>query len=298
MLAGSVAIAQDVAQFSTDKLDRITPENHSGEEDPIFSTRPAKKKEADPVAAATVPTAEPSLEPLPGMVPPPSKLPAFSETKRPISLKSTAPAPAPAATKPNSFMPEKIPFGRVEKPLAPEVPVGPRTTVAIPVPNVDAVEVSEPAPPAPPPPGADPVSEDASLPTEFSSPIFEGTDNGMPRKIVIRALNKVTAQSQLFRIRPGETVSFGKLKITATICRVSVPTSQSDSAGLLDIREEQPGIVGMKALFHGWMYASSPSITSLEHPIYDVTMVNCDIASPAPKVDEKPAEKAPSKKKK
>lgn len=213
----------------------------------------------------------------------------------------TLPAPGtqamPASPPPFSTYQGKIPFGRAES-SGPVIPSGPRNVEAVPVVGVDAVEASEAAPPTPPPPGSDPAQEDPAEPTDLTSPIFEAEPSAdkIPRKILIRALNKVTAQAALLTLKPGETVKFGQLEITAQTCRTSAPTSQTDYAAYLDIVEQIPKMPAPKALFHGWMYASSPSITSLEHPVYDVTMVECKAVptTPAPeeKSDKKPAKKA------
>ena len=244
-----------------ESMQRITPADHDDAD--LLSTKPAKR----PTLA---PAVQEPLTPLPWQAP-------------------KAPAAAP---KPNMFQPAKVPFKRASESYpgaGKEIPSGPHTAVAVPVGDVDAVEVSEPAPPTPPAAGADPVKEDETMPTELTSPIFEGAeDNGGPRKIIIRILNKVTAQAMLFKSRPNDVVKFGKLTVNTVMCRNSAKNSQSDSAALLDIREELPGKEGgVKQLFRGWMYASSPSITALEHPIYDVTMVACEIAADLPKPEEK-----------
>ncbi len=269
-MAGAVVAAGSAfAQESTGTIapppplmERIVPEQ--GQDDGMLSTRPVAKKEA------------------------PAPLPWQQE--------KTAPAPAPIAAptppKPNNYMP----FGRASAPIGEEIPAGPHTAAAAPVSDIDAVEASEPAPPEPPEEGADPVTEDASAPTELTAPIFGGVeDAGAPRKMLIRVLNKVTAQSTLFRAKPGDTIIFGKLKVNTLMCRVSSPESQADSAALLDIREAVQGKDKVKQLFRGWMYESSPSLTALEHPIYDVTMVGCEIAALAPKTEEK-QEKSDTKK--
>lgn len=202
------------------------------------------------------------------------------------------PAPAPfGGAKPNSFQ-GKVPFGKATAPMQ-EIPSGPHTAIATPVENVDSIEVSEPAPPTPVAPEADPATQDPAEPTELTSPMFDQAgDSGAPRKILIRVLNKVTAQSTLFRASPGDTVKFGRLEINTIMCRVSAPNSQKDYAALLDIHENLPDNKEKKPLFRGWMYASSPSIEALEHPIYDVTMVSCDLADAEPKKEEKPQKKA------
>ena len=257
-------------------LQRITPLDEDPGADDMLTTHPVKPH-PKPVAVAAPP---PSSD-----APPPASVPPAPTPPAP---------PTHSSAQPNSYQP--VPFGHASMPAASQVPSGPHSTEAVPVGTVDAIAVSEPAPPTPVAPGADPVKEDAAAPTEFNSPIFEGLkDDGLPRKISIRALNKVTAQSVLYKLRPGETANFGRLQITALMCHTSIPTSQTDYAGLLDIQEKLPGKDGIKPIFHGWMYASSPSVASLEHPIYDVTMVACDIATPEPKdepkTDKKPAAK-------
>jgi hypothetical protein len=111
-------------------------------------------------------------------------------------------------------------------------------------------------------------------------------------------LNKVTARSEMLTTPPGKTLNFGKLSIEARQCYQSVPNSLSDSVALLAIHEQVPDRKEPKLLFQGWMYASSPSITALEHPIYDVTMVECRMVPPEAKDaaegdDKKPAPKKP-----
>lgn len=228
-----------------------------------------------------------------------------------MTTRDEAPAPAPQkphdslpwskpespdAAKPAAPAPAKfkgiVPFGRVEMPKP--VLTGPRAVSAVPVEGVDAIEASEPAPPTPVAPEADPVQENPEEPTEFSSPIFkEEPEPRAPRKIVLRALNKVTAQAQMLKVKPGDTVAFGQLRIMGIACQASAPDSLTDYAALLNITEEMPAGQEPKPLFRGWMYASSPSIASLEHPVYDVTMVLCDIGS---KDDaEKPKEKSDTK---
>jgi hypothetical protein len=258
-------------------LDRITPLPEGGSSaDTMLSTRGAKKSSP---ADASQPSSQggnggTNLPPLPWTVAP-----------------SNAPAPfahAPATTgQPGNYLPSKVPFGHASMPVGPEVPSGPHDAIASPVAGVDAVQTSEPAPPTPLPPGANPAQEDPAQPTELTSPMFDEKDSGTPRRIVIRALNKVSGQAEILKIKPGETVAFGRLQILGVTCRTSIPTSQTDYAGLLDVRERLPGNEGMKPVFRGWMYASSPSITALEHPIYDLAMVDCDIAAPTEKAKEK-----------
>ena len=269
--------------------DRITPlpSGSDSVDDAVLSTHPVKKDTPTPSEAAPVKPEESAVPaPLPW-----KKMEPATSAAAPFGKPSSGGA-APAG---------KVPFGHASMPLGGPnaIPAGPHDAVAVPVGNVDAVTASEPAPPTPPPPGANPAKEDPALPTELTSPIFvdDKTDTA-PRRVVILALNKVTGQSSQFKLKPGETVQFGLLDITAIMCRASAPNSQPDYAGLLDVHERLPDKEGVKPIFRGWMYASSPSVTALEHPIYDLTMVDCDIESPADKAKEKPEKKDDAPKKK
>lgn len=219
-------------------------------------------------------------------------------TQRDDSMFTTHDAPAVPASPQHQIVipfgrgqsdgPTPVPFGQ-ERPAAPS---GPRGTMAVPVLGVDSIEASEAAPPEPIEPEADPTQADPAEPTDLTSPIFEEEKGAPPRKVTIRALNKVTAQSELLTLKTNEKTKFGQLEITAVTCRISSPTSQTDYAALLDISEHVLGgsTPQLKPLFRGWMYASSPSITALEHPVYDVTMVECADITPAKK-EEKSADK-------
>lgn len=272
VLMAGAALAQEAPLDAMPTMSRITPENKPAE-DSILST----KKPSANAPTAAVPAAAP--------------MPWQKAGSEPAKAASPFGATKPAG----NALPAKIPFGRAE-PAAPIIPSGPHSVEAAPVSSVDAVEVSEPAPPTPVAVGADPVAEDPALPTEYTSPMFDtATDSGAPRKIILRVLNKVTAQSAQIQAKPGEIIRFGQLEITAIMCRISAPTSPRDDAGLIDIMERAPDTGALKPLFRGWMYASSPSVVALEHPVYDVTMVECAIADPAPKSAEKQQEK-PAKK--
>lgn len=256
--------------MAEDAQERITP---TQADDSILST----KKELP----STAPLKQPAM---------PAGVSPFQHVEQ--GGPSAAAAPAPTAQQPQqsaNFQP-KIPFGRGEAATMKQVPSGPRSTEAVPVVSVDSVEASEPAPPTPVEPEAAPNEENAADPTELTSPIFGEEENKLaPRKMLLRALNKVTAQSASISLKPGEKVAFGQLEITGVNCQTSAPTSQTDYAALLEISEHQPGLNTLRPVFKGWMYASSPSITGLEHPIYDIALVECRMMPAAQKTDENDA---------
>ncbi len=225
-----------------------------------------------------------------------------SEFKNTVGGDTKPASEASGGSKPFGQYSPKIPFGKAE-PAAPIIPSGPHATIAVPVVDVDALDAPEAAPPEPVEAGADPVQENPAEPTELTSPIFEAEVGTVgTRSIVIRALNKVTAQSETMTLKSNQMVKFGQLQITAITCQTSVPTSQTDYAALLDIVEKLPTGDSTKPVFRGWMYASSPSIAALEHPVYDVTMVECKSMPRAAKAaktpEDKDAKEAPTPKEK
>lgn len=92
--------------------------------------------------------------------------------------------------------------------------------------------------------------------------------------VVLQGLDKVTARVWTFDARIGEPVRFGTLEINPRFCVRTPPEEPPESKAFLDIYEVRDG--AEKAdLFHGWMFASSPALNALEHPVYDVWVIDC-----------------------
>jgi hypothetical protein len=191
-----------------------------------------------------------------------------------------------------------VPFGKSTASQYQPIQESPHTATAGPVENIDAVQTSQPAPAAPAPPEADPANEDPSAPTELTAPIFSAEEHAPPRIAVVKVLNKVTARAQTVELRGGQMQKVGKLEVKASYCQRSAPSSLPDAAALLEIAEEVPGEEKVKPLFSGWMYQSSPSVSALEHPVYDVTLVECKDIGPTVQPKEKSEEKPKKAKKK
>ncbi len=94
---------------------------------------------------------------------------------------------------------------------------------------------------------------------------------------VLRALDKVTARTLDLVVPIGETVRYGTLEITSRQCLKKPPEETPETSTFLEIRElksdEEPITV-----FSGWMFASSPALNALEHPVYDVWVIDCKIS--------------------
>jgi hypothetical protein len=101
------------------------------------------------------------------------------------------------------------------------------------------------------------------------------------RVAIVEAIDKVTARSMRFEVEVGgRPVRFNKqLVFTARACEVSAPEELvEDSVAYLEVSVE-PRVnarnVETRQVFKGWMFASTPAVSGLEHPIYDAWVVGC-----------------------
>lgn len=91
---------------------------------------------------------------------------------------------------------------------------------------------------------------------------------------VFAALDKVTARIKSLEVPINETVDFGALKITARVCYSRPPTELPKTTVFVEIDEtDLDGSV--KRLFTGWMFAESPGLNAVEHPVFDVWLTGC-----------------------
>jgi hypothetical protein len=94
---------------------------------------------------------------------------------------------------------------------------------------------------------------------------------------VLQGLDKTTARVSRIEAPVDKSVRFGTLVITARACVKRPPEEPPESAAFLQIDEVRPGgtTVSTKRIFSGWMFASSPAVSALEDPIYDVVVLDC-----------------------
>ncbi|MFQ5765005.1 MAG: DUF2155 domain-containing protein [Rhodospirillales bacterium] len=103
---------------------------------------------------------------------------------------------------------------------------------------------------------------------------------------VLQGMDKVTARVSTIEAPVGEVVKFGTLEIIARHCDKRPPEETPESAAFLDIWEVRAGEAAI-SLFRGWMFASSPALSAMEHPVYDVWVLDCkNTASSAPSTSE------------
>tara|TARA_B100001989_G_C24533205_1_gene462839 strand:- start:994 stop:1482 length:489 start_codon:yes stop_codon:yes gene_type:complete len=90
----------------------------------------------------------------------------------------------------------------------------------------------------------------------------------------LRYLDKVTARNTTFEAIVGETMNFGPLYVKVQSCKKSSPIDQPESAAFLQIWEAEDG-KDSEWVFSGWMFASSPGLSPMDHPVYDVWVLDC-----------------------
>ena len=97
------------------------------------------------------------------------------------------------------------------------------------------------------------------------------------RSAELQGLDKVTARTQRFYAPVCKSTRFGTLEITVSDCLVNVPEAPPESVAHLTIVDHKPGQAEEK-LFAGWMFASTPSLSALDHGVYDLRVLSCTMA--------------------
>jgi hypothetical protein len=144
------------------------------------------------------------------------------------------------------------------------------------------------APPLAPTPAAPAPDKEAAPPPEPETPKTPPAPLRRARYdvAVLQALDKVTAESLRFEARVGQPVRYKSLIFTVKACERSAPDEAVDDSIAYVAIDSQPRAtadgapLAPKPAFRGWMYASSPSLHPLEHPVYDAWLITCRAAFP------------------
>jgi hypothetical protein len=134
------------------------------------------------------------------------------------------------------------------EPLDEEPPV-PEEKMPVP-PKAIVMEKPLPPPPEPPPPEYDTA--------------------------ILRGLKKVTAETSTVEAPIDNPVTFGTLTILVKKCVKAAPDERPENAALIKITDNKPGEPA-NVVFSGWMISSSPAISAMENPVYDITMLDCAV---------------------
>ena len=137
------------------------------------------------------------------------------------------------------------------------------------------VWIPPPPPPAPPldgsggatPPrvgGAAP----AAPPPAAQEPVYYSA-------ATVQTLDKITGRVRQLDIDVDQTQRAGQMAVTLRACRARPDDELPDSAAFLEVNELRGEDGNFRRLFTGWMFASTPAASALEHPVYDVWLVAC-----------------------
>src|SRR5690348_17218906 len=95
---------------------------------------------------------------------------------------------------------------------------------------------------------------------------------------VFAALDKVTGRISHLEIPMNKTVEFGALKVTPRVCDTRPPTEAPHTASFVEVDEVK--LTGeVERIFTGWMFAESPGLHAVEHPVFDVWLTSCKTPS-------------------
>ncbi len=126
----------------------------------------------------------------------------------------------------------------------------------------------------------------APSPTNGAKPVGAPVRRTRYDVAVIEALDKVTAESLRFEAAVGRPIRYKSLVFTVKACERSTPDEAiDDSIAYVTVDSQpraQPGrpALAPRQTFRGWMYASSPGLHPLEHPVYDAWLITCRTAAP------------------
>jgi len=247
---------------------------HNPDLPPLETDRDDQGMPRPPGDIADTPPSEPQ--------PPPMSLPPGS---RPgagtIQSQELAPPPGAQRAPPQPAQSAPAP-GQPQQATAPNSAPQASPPGAAPQPGAPAPQIGS-APPAGPAPAEPPAKEVVvePPPQRIANPtaVFSGLD-------------KITGRIISFDVAMNETVQFGALQVTPRVCYSRPPTESPNTDSFVEVDEVT--LKGeIKRIFTGWMFAASPGLHAVEHPIYDVWLTDCKGAPPPAVADASNAEAEP-----
>src|SRR5258708_6271034 len=98
---------------------------------------------------------------------------------------------------------------------------------------------------------------------------------------VFSGLDKITGRIISFDVYVDETVQFGALQVTPRVCYNRPATEEPQTDAFVEV-DEITLARKVQRIFTGWMFASSPGLHAIDHPVYDVWLTSCKMSSPVP----------------
>jgi hypothetical protein len=193
------------------------------------------------------------------------------------------PANYPPANYPPDYPPGSAQPGIQSRPLPPPsgAALDPAPRAPLPPPGAAPTNLSPNLGPAPgSPPGPAPRGSRGQQPADTSpQPGDEVITEPPPQRIVNKSalfsgLDKITGRIISFDVAVGETVQFGALQVTPRTCFTRPTTETQNTDAFIEV--EEVTLQGeVRRIFTGWVFAASPGLHAVEHPIYDIWLTDC-----------------------
>ena len=108
--------------------------------------------------------------------------------------------------------------------------------------------------------------------------ILNETTSTKKNKVYINltALDKITAKTSSIKLAVGEKKNFGPLEIKALKCQLTEDSDFLDTVAYLQVKDLSIKDNDQVFLFNGWTFASSPTLQSIDHPVYDLWITSCE----------------------
>ena len=121
-------------------------------------------------------------------------------------------------------------------------------------------------------------AEEKKINLDTSEGLSEENNTTKSNKIYIniKALDKITAKTSSIKLAVGEKKFFGPLEIKALKCQLSESNESLDTVAYLQVKDLSRKDNNQVFLFNGWTFASSPTLQSIDHPVYDLWITSCE----------------------
>ena len=103
--------------------------------------------------------------------------------------------------------------------------------------------------------------------------------------VTLRTMDKITGRVQKITVGIGEQKKVGSLTVLVEKCLKKPPEETPENAAFLTVVDED---LPEKPVFHGWMFSSNPALSAMEHPVYDIWVVECGSMAKVEQVVEVP----------
>jgi len=109
--------------------------------------------------------------------------------------------------------------------------------------------------------------------------LFAAIGPAYAQTAVIRGLDKITGHARDYNVTVGRSARIGSLEVIARACTKSAPEETPEVRIYVEVFDTPPVREGEEAerreIFHGWLFASSPGLSAVDHPTYDIWAVDC-----------------------